>query len=488
MITTGSFSPETGAFQGDVFVRKLRLDPQWLPGAGAALNGLVNGALFLEGNLRAWQTITGDAWFEVHDVTYHGQELGILKLQGVAENGQFQLADSFLLTKAGQLTLEGMLDWRQTPTYELKIDGEQILLADLWRFVPNRPAVDLDGLVGLKLAVTGWAKPKLQGEITLTGIVLNGQYLGQGKTSICWEDDLIELNGLQVAAVDGILKANGRVGLDGALDLQVETENFALQLLDPLIGRYFNDQKLLGKIAGDLNLDGRLSGTLQGPEFAGEINLVQAQVAGFNLDRAAGALSWSARTLSLDRMVISRAGEAVTAFGKIDFTTTQPTLDLGLKMEEASLANLLMLTGRFPQARIDGKLNGYLRLLGQLEQPRLRLIVQFSEGKINNLSSLEGELDLQVEDARITVNRLLIEEAEGQLYATGAYLPGTQLQLSAKMSEFPVAPLFSLAGSKALPENGRISLDFNVETTATGLSGTFNALLQDACGGINSLA
>ena len=479
LIATGSLSPQTGAFRGDVLVRKFRIDPQWMPGEFAAFNGLVNGSILLEGNLTERQTITGDAWLEVHDLTYHGQELGILKLEGIAQNGQFQLDDSFLVAKAGRLSLGGKLDWRRSPTYELEIDGGQILLADLWRLVPNRPAVDLDGLAELKLKVTGWEKPKLQGEITFSGLALNGEYLGQGKTGVYWKDDLIQLNGLTLAAADGSIKADGMLSLDGTLDLQVETENFALQSLDPLVGRYVKNRELLGKIAGALNGNGRLTGTLQAPEFAGYINLLQPQFLGFNLDQAAGELSWCARTLSLDQMVISRAGEEVTAFGKIDFTATQPTLDLGFKMEEAGLANLLMLTGRFPQARIDGKLTGYLRLLGQLEQPLMRLIVQFSEGKINNLSSFEGELDLQVEDSRITVNRLLIDEAEGRLYATGAYIPGSQLQLSAKMSEFPVAPLLSLAGSKALPENGRISLDFNVETTAAGLSGEFNALLQD---------
>jgi len=483
LMAAGFFSPETGAFQGDVLVRKFRIDPQWLPGEAAALNGLVNGSLLIEGNLRERETITGDGWFEVHDLTYHGQELGILKLRGIGRNGQFWLADSFLLTKAGRLTLGGKLDLRRSPAYELEIDGEQILLADLWRFIPNRPVLDPDGLAGIKLAVSGWEKPKLQGEITLTGLALNGQYLGQGKTGISWEGDLIQLHGLSLAAGRGMLRADGRLRLDGAMDLRVETENFALQLLEPVIGQYFDDRGLLGKIAGSLKMNGRLSGTLQGPEFSGEIDLRQAQVAGFNLDQVTGELCWSNRTLALDRMAVRRAGEEVTAFGKIDFRAAKPTLDLGFKMEEASLANLLMLTGRFPQARIDGKLNGYLRLLGQLEQPLIRLIVQFSEGKINDLSTLDGELDLQVEGARITVNRLLIEEGEGRLAATGVYLPDSKLQLSAKMSEFPVAPLFSLAGSKALPESGRLSLDLNVDTTVAGLSGEFNALLQDACWG-----
>ena len=115
-------------------------------------------------------------------------------------------------------------------------------------------------------------------------------------------------------------------------------------------------------------------------------------------------------------------------------------------MEEAGLANQLMLTAVSRRRGIDGKLTGYLRLLGKLEQLLMRLIVQFFRGKINGIFPALKELDLQVEDSRITVNRLLIDEAEGRLYATGAYIPGSQLQLSAKMSEFPVAPLLSLAG------------------------------------------
>ncbi len=483
LIAAGFVQPQTGDYQGDFLARKIKFDPRWAPGEGEALKGFINGSLRVEGNLKEREALTGDGWLEIHDLAYHDQELGVLKLRGQANAGQIQLSDSCLLTKAGQLTLSGEVGWQEKPYYDLVVNGDKILLADIMTLFPKKPEVDLEGLADLRLRVNGWEKPLLQGDVLIDDLILNGNYLEQGKVSFCWKDALLSLDDLSITSSTSRIGGRGSISRDGELDLQVESEKFPLESLEQLGARYLENPEILSKISGSLSGKGRLRGTLKTPLFEGYVSLFQPKIAGFNLDQVAGELCWKEKILFFDEMLINRAAEELTVYGKVDFTEAQPYLDLGFKMEEASISNLLVLAGRSPQVRIDGKVTGFLRMLGRWDQPLLRLIAQFKEGEINGFTPLSGELDLQIQNSNITVNRLIVDEAQGEFFVTGAYIPGSQLQISAKMREFPIAPLIGLTGREDLPREGRVDLQLELETTAEGMKGEFDALLKDTSWG-----
>jgi autotransporter translocation and assembly factor TamB len=486
VIASGLVYPSTGRYEGELFLRGLILDDQLLPQTLPAVSGSVNGLLAVKGHFKDKNQIQGQGWLEVYDLLHNGQELGILKLKGQADQGRLHFADSFLLTPVGQIQLTGSVNWQDKPFYDFIASGENLLCEDILALFPDFAPVTMEGLTTVRLRATGWEKPLLAAEVTMAGIALNGYYLEDGKMALRWEDGELCLDHLQIGSASMQLQANGEIGPDQELDLAVAAKDFPLTALEPLLGRYLDNQGVLGKIAGNLTGEGRLAGTFQEPIFEGNLNVTQPVIAGFAVDRIIGDLVWKDRQLFLDEMVVSRGQEELTVYGRVDWTGTTPDLDFGLKMDGAGLADLLLLAGRVPNFHLDGEISGYLRIFGALDQPRIRLMAQIKNGEINDFASLNGELDLQIYDTKVTINRLLLDDGEGELFASAVYTPGTQVEITAETKDFPLEPLVALTGRTNLPTAGRFDLELALTTTSGVMQGEFEALLKDtAWGNIN---
>ncbi|HBR35249.1 MAG TPA: hypothetical protein DD734_11495 [Firmicutes bacterium] len=486
LIATGMVQPGTGSYEGELFLRGLTIDDRLLPQALPAVSGSINGLLEVRGNFNDLDHTQGQGWLDVYDLIHNDRELGVIKLKGQVDDGRLNLSDSFLLTTAGQIMLTGSVDWQDEPVYDITASGEDLLFEDLAALFPDFPPVALEGLTAFRLTATGWEKPQLAAEVSMAGIVLNDYYVGDGSVDLRWQDGEICFDQLRIGSAPMQLRGIGKLCDSQELDLDVAVEDFPLTALEPLLGRYLDNQEFLGKIAGSLTGEGRLRGTFQEPIFEGNLSVTQPVFAGFAVDRIAGDLVWKDRKLSFNEMVVSRGQEELTAYGLVDWTGAAPDLDLGLKMDQAGLADLLLLTGRAPNFHLDGEVTGYVRIFGALDQPRIRLITQIEKGEINDFSPFNGELDLQIYDAKITVNRLLLDDGTGEFFASGVYIPGTQVEIIAESRDFPLKPLVALTGRADLPTVGRFNLDLALTTTSEGMQGEFEALLKDtAWGNIN---
>lgn len=483
LVATGSLQSGTGDFEGDLLLHGFKPDTQFLPPPFTALSGEVNGLLQVEGNWTDVQRLKGEGWLEIYDLAFGGRELGVLKLKGGTERGRLTLNDSYLLTTAGQIKLNGVVDWEDKPCYDLEANGESLLLEDLTPLFPVVLPVALEGLTDFRLQVTGWERTLVSGEITGQALAVNGYYFGDGAVAFRSQEGTIHLDHLRFGSTAMGLEAHGKLSTDQQLDLNVAVANFPLTSVDQLLGAYFQNPEILKKISGSLTGQGRLQGTLEEPVFAGDLWITEPVFAGFALDRIGGLLSWADRKLSFDELLVNRGEEELTAYGQIDWTEGAPYLDLGLKMEGAELVDLLLLAGRAPNLRLNAELTGYLRLFGSLTQPQIRMIAQIENGEIGGFTPLSGELDLQVYDSKLTVNRLLLDDGNGELYASVVYDPGSQLEITARTRDFSIEPLVALAGRTDLPAEGRFNLDLTVTTTAAGMQGEFEALLQDTVWG-----
>ncbi|NLM36601.1 MAG: hypothetical protein GX202_00555, partial [Firmicutes bacterium] len=479
MTATGSLHADTGDFQGDLLLHGVKPDDGLLPHPFAVLNGEINGLLQVEGNWTDSRRLKGEGWLEVYDLTYNGQELGVLKLKGKAEQGRLCLNDSFLLTPAGEIKLAGLVEWQDQPFYALEANGEGLSLEDLTSFFPDFSLVTMAGLTDFKLKATGWEAPLLSGEVTGAWLALNGYYFGEAAVAFRWQQGELQLDRLLLGSAELGLEGSGKIGAGRQLDLDVAAVNFPLAALDKLVGGYLPNPELLKKISGTLSGQGRLQGTIAKPVFAGELSIAEPAFAGFALDWLGGELSWSDRKLSCDRLRVRRGAEEVTVYGQVDWTKGAPYLDLGLKMEKAGLADLLLMVGRAPKLRLDADLTGYLRLFGFLDQPHLRLITRFENGELNGYTPLSGELDLQIDDSKITVNRLLLDDGRGELFVSLVYTPGVQMEINARTKDFSIKPLVALAGRSDPSAEGRFDLEMTLATTDDGMQGEFNALLKE---------
>ncbi len=482
-IFTGWFEPKTRKYQGDFLLRKMTFDSQLLPGDLMEVNGLFNGVLTLKGILGSSDSLTGRGWLEIHNLYYGDKYCGVLKLQGEANSGQIQLNDSFLITKAGQLKVTGEVNCGDKPAYDLQVNGDRILLKDIMAFLPKKLDLEADGLADLNLRVAGWKKPSIHGEILIDSLTFNDYDLGRGEVRLRWEEGNIFLEEVNFAQTASFFRGKGLIDQNQGLDIQVETKDFPLSSVKELLGRYIDNQEVLSKISGSFSGNGRLQGTLKAPVFEGNVSILEPKLAGYELDKVEGNLSWKDKVIIVDEMVLNRAEEEFKVYGTVMLNTANPYLDLGLKIEDASLAKIMMLIGSSPKVRIDGKVSGYLRVLGQFNEPILRLIAQFEEGEINGFTPLNGELDLQLKNSTITVNRLIVDDSEGELAATAVYTPGTEFKLAVNTKDFSIIPIFGLTGGQNLPNEGQVDLHLNLDTTVEGMKGEFSALIKDTIWG-----
>ena len=142
--------------------------------------------------------------------------------------------------------------------------------------------------------------------------------------------------------------------------------------------------------------------------------------------------------------------------------------------------------GASSKATVDGKVDGYLRVLGPLNQPLVRVISQFREGRVNGFSDISGELDLQMEGKTVAINRLLLDDREGQFSASGVYTPGKYLQASVRMSNFPLETIVALTDYDQ-GFTGRVNLQADFDTLPQGMTGVFSGGISDAFFGKTSI-
>lgn len=477
-----AWKPGTSNFSADFLLRNLELDSQWLPGEiwseQGAFHGKINGSINVQNERKG---PVGEGWLEVHDVTYAEKRLGDLKLRGILAGRRIELQDSSLLVEGNQLRITGEVCWEQKPYYDLSLYGADItadpILSLLWS--TERP-VKVDGLAALQVSVKGWKNPELSGELSLNQLSLYGMEVERVEAGFIWNDRILSLEDLRLYQDGGELSIAGKITGDN-LDLSVLTNGL------PLTALQRNGENLLAlagkEVTGQLKMDGRISGKITAPVFNGEVKVGELCLAGLDLDQITGKLIWRDNILFLDEMRVIRADQQLMAYGQVDFNRTlhqeKPALDLGIKMEEAKISDLLLVLGVSSKATVDGKVDGYLRVLGPLNQPLVRVISQFREGRVNGFSNISGELDLQMEGKTVTINRLLLDDREGQFSASGAYTPGKYLQTSVRMSNFPLETIVALTDYDQ-PLTGRINLQADFDTMSQGMTGVFSGGITGA--------
>jgi len=476
------WKPGTSNFSADLLLRNLEVDSRWLPGEvwseQGALQGKLNGSINVQNEQKG---PVGEGWLEVHNLTYAEKRLGDLKLRGILAGRRIELQDSSLLVEGNQLRITGEVCWEQQPYYDLRLYGTDItadpILSLLWS--PECP-VQVDGLGAVRVSLQGWKNPELSGEFSLNQLSLYGMAVERVKAGFVWNNRILSLEELRFYQDGGELSITGK--MTGAeLDLNVLTTGLPLTALQRN-GEYL--LALAGKeITGQLKMDGRISGKITAPVFNGEVKVDELSLAGLDLDQITGKLIWRDKILFLDELRVNRADQQLMAYGQVDFNRTlhqeKPALDLGIKMEEARISDLLLVLGASSKATVDGKVDGYLRVLGPLNQPLVRVISQFREGRVNGFSDISGELDLQMEGKTVAINRLLLDDREGQFSASGVYTPGKYLQASVRMSNFPLETIVALTDYDQ-GFTGRVNLQADFDTLPQGMTGVFSGGISDA--------
>lgn len=480
-----AWEPSTSDYSGDFLLRNLELNSQLLPGEISPMQGSIQGKISGAVNVRnEHKGPVGKGWLEVHDLAYKEKRLGDLKLRGVLNEQGIKLQNSSLQMEGNQLGITGEVCWQKEPYYDLRLNGTDITADRILSLLcPTDLPVKVEGLAALEVSVQGWKNPEVSGELSLDQLSLYDIGVERVEAGFTWNNHVLNLEDLHLYQGGGEMSVAGKITGEN-LDLNVSTNGLPLTSLKRN-GRNF--LILAGKeVAGQLKLEGKIQGKVKAPVFKGEVMVDDLSLAGLGLDRITGQLNWNDNILSMDEMRIDRADQQLKAYGQVDFSRTidrkngeEPSLDLGIKMEETRISDLLLVLGVSSKATVDGRVNGYLRVLGPLNQPLVRIISQFNEGRVNGYSNISGELDLQMEGETVIINRLLLDDREGEFFASGTYTPGKYLQTSVRMNNFPLETIVALTDyDKSL--TGRIDLQADLDTESQGMTGVFSGGIANA--------
>lgn len=478
IIGNGWWEPDSQKYAGDLVLRGLEVDPRWFTEPIPPLEGRISGYMNIK---RGSGGPSGEGWAELYETKLKGTPIGDLKLRGKVNADGVTLHDSFLLLESGYLGVTGGISWKDEPYYDFKINGSHILLEDILSLAPVEVPGEMTGLTDLELSVKGWNKPTLTGNLAVEGLSLYGRYFDKGEARWRWTEGALNLQSLH------LYRDEGRISLSGLaqgekLDLSVKAEEFPLASLKITAGG--------NEAAGNLGVNGKIRGDLKSPTFTGKLRIDRFSLAGLNLDTVTGDLFWKEKTLSVEEMKIIREDQELKAYGQVEFkgeSWQAAVLDLGFKLDETKVSDLLLILGVSTKVPVDGKIAGYLRALGPVEKPMLRIIADLRDGRVDGYDSLSGELDLQVEGPTVTVNRLRIDEADGYFFASGVYTPDKLVKASVTAEGFPVAPLAALAGYDRQP-GGRANFRMELDTTSRGMKGEFSGEVYDLTLGEASLS
>lgn len=357
--------------------------------------------------------------------------------------------------------MSGEVRWRPSPRLDLSVQTE------------GADASRLASWVNLPVALTG----EVSGEARLTGTpqrpsasaavrLRQGRFLDhrvdRAQARLTWDPTGLRIAEGWAETDLGTLQVAGAVRSDH-MDLSFSLDGLRLESVAAL-------QAPSVRIGGAVRLSGRVGGTPAHPEMTASLSTTDLTLNGVRFDGAAGTVRWSAGSLALAPLVVTRGGERYTLEGT--FGLEGPAGSLRLAVEDGRLATLLSIS-RSPIAA-DGRLSGTLTLTGPLANPQARLALQLADGHFNGypIRSAQGELVLR--DREVTIHSLEVTPRQGVLRALGTVNLSGQTDVEVSGEGVEVDAFRPILRLRTPPLHGRadftLQLGGTVRAPVAGLS------------------
>ncbi len=248
--------------------------------------------------------------------------------------------------------------------------------------------------------------------------------------------------------------------------LRADSQDIAVLLADlaAFLGR---EAPLVGThIAGPLNLDVRLGGTLASPVVDSQAQLPDTQVGDLRGVSLVAGTAYRDDTLRLEDVTASWKGEVLRVVGRIvGLSGPDPKLDLRANIDRASVETFTRATGR--ELPVSGTLSLQASATGSLRDPAVESnllgegLTAYGErlGDLAVLATLRDRL-LRLEELKLTKPK---DAGGGELSASGSYnLDTRQYQAEAATRNFT---LTGLTVGEGMPIRG--PLELNASGTGT---------------------
>ena len=285
------------------------------------------------------------------------------------------------------------------------------------------PLSQLQGTFGGEIAVAGSLRTGVQAQFNVAGDDWRwGKYVAE-KFSIegSFQDGILTVLPLEIRSGKSAIGFSGQLG-QKAQSGQLRIENVPVEELAKLIELPFVD------VTGNLNLRANLAGSLENPQLAGELSLLDGTLNGEPIKKADGSFSYSNARLNFGGSALVTQTEPIEVAGSLPFELPFATvkadsnqIDLRANLQNEGLAIINVLTPEV--AWVSGKGQVQIRVGGTLQQPIAQGIANFENATVRArafpepITGLTGAV--RFEGDRIRVERIRGQLTKGEIVAQG---------------------------------------------------------------------
>lgn len=326
-------------------------------GGKGEFDGLLSGSLFdpaLSGKLTIRD---GKVW---HRPVSKGE--GVILLT----NEQFRFEETRLEKGSSTYALEGEVRWANTPgSLELVLDANRGDLSEILKAfsIDADASGQIDGTISIHGPFGG---VQIAGEAVVSEALVGGvSYFDQARGSFAWNDGLLTLRSVEAQSGHGVAVLAGTLG-EEALALDVALTGW------PLAAGQGALASLPEGVEGWASYRGRLSGSVESPQLNGELLGGELELGRLLVSDPRGMMSLTLDSVEVTDLSLVSAGQGrYRLSGSIDgWRETNPTVDLDVNVEGASLSGLLREGGvALPTWLFDGRVDGSIRVSGEALQP-----------------------------------------------------------------------------------------------------------------------
>ncbi|MBR5588676.1 MAG: hypothetical protein IKW41_00780, partial [Phascolarctobacterium sp.] len=414
------------------------------------------------------------------------RKVDVMKQNLVEVNGHIGMKDNVLAVtnfvadmKQGQHILNGTVNLRAAePVVDISLKTIGVRAEPIMELVA--PEVKLTGNVDNFVSVKGSvSNPSVMGQVHLYDGSAQGFLLDKVQGKYDYYDGQIDLRDVLIKALSAEIMLSGTMSKEQNLDFTMEANNVNLERL-PIMA---SDLDLQGYI----NLNGHLSGNLEYPYFAGEVDSEEIFVNGERLSELSGNLESNGRNKN-----------------KLDIRFKQPyanddnnyglfTADLNLNIDEKYMQGKVQtlwgnLGGILRMAKleynVDGTAQGELVFAPNGKGSGVNIAIDADDVKIHDLNYHHMQLNGKFLKGILYIDDVMLQEQE-KVRDKGVIYAGGTIDLREKcydlsLNAFSANPaIVTVAMTDPPPITGEMDLEMYLKGTFSDPTGKARLFIAD---------
>ena len=374
-------------------------------------SGRADVALQLAGN---WRQPQGSVELKANSGELAGTPYDSLFVQADIIGDRLELRQGVLQRGKAEHLLSGNLQWRGERKLALEAISKEARLEEL---LP---------VTGIAALVTGKLENTMQISGTMAAPVVRGQFLlrdGSFRTEpeaapyffsrlsgkyVLHEDGSLDLDELLLNILRARLRAKGSINAQGNLAFRVEAND--LELAQIQVHYPY-------PIRGLVNFSGTVGGTKSKPTFSGELSVPELTLNGQKVQNVQSHVESIGSYVNIPRFS-AQLGKGNISF-KGDANLENGVVDGLLEVKSSQLAHLLPILS-VTDSGVDGRLDGVVRIGGEVGVPSLELHGHLQQGLLRGYPVEEADVHVSQIGSVVTIHRFEAKQgANGKLVAQG---------------------------------------------------------------------